>query len=135
MVLYPEVGTSYYIDAFGRCPTQYDPDNWHGRQVTVVKIEYMPGTEDMYVVHDKDGNEGAVYGDQLSIQSVLRTPTVEDRFRKILGASYGGPSISIDEEKGDFILYEWGDAPVGMETLARGATLKELLNDYEKTRG
>ena len=35
--------------------------------------------------------------------------------RRVLGESYGGPSISY--ENGKFILYEWTDAPVRVNIL------------------
>ncbi len=39
---------------------------------------------------------------------------------EVLGGSYGGPSISYEE--GKFILYHWGDAPVGTKILVSDET-------------
>jgi hypothetical protein len=47
-----------------------------------------------------------------------------------LGHTYGGPSLSY--ENNEFILYTWTDAPVGEQILAKGKTLKELMENYEE---
>ena len=57
----------------------------------------------------------------LEIELVLRTV--------MLGPAYGGPSISLEE--GKFVLYDWGDGPVGMDILAEGDTLVELIVNYK----
>lgn len=59
----------------------------------------------------------------------------EKTLRDALGGDYGGPSISVEGD--DFILYSWGDAPVGTETLARGKTLAKLAASIRSpvTRG
>jgi hypothetical protein len=53
--------------------------------------------------------------------------------RKVLGETYGGPSISV--ENGKFVLYEWCDAPVGMKILAKGDTFEELMDDIKQKEG
>ena len=50
----------------------------------------------------------------------------EVKLRKILGPEYGGPSISVNAA-GEFILYTWSDAPVGMTILATAHTLEGLV--------
>jgi hypothetical protein len=47
-----------------------------------------------------------------------------------LGGTYGGPSLSYEDN--EFVLYIWTDAPVGEKILAKGKTLKELRENYEK---
>lgn len=52
--------------------------------------------------------------------------------KKVLGVSYGGPSISY--ENGKFILYKWYDAPVNMEILVSDKTwggFVEKLNELK----
>lgn len=51
---------------------------------------------------------------------------LEDLLRRVLGGTYGGPSLSYDESTGEFVLYEWGDAPVSEEEIARALTLEDL---------
>jgi len=50
---------------------------------------------------------------------------IEEALKKVLGSVYGGPSISYENDK--FVLYEWGDAPVGMYILISASTFEELL--------
>lgn len=58
--------------------------------------------------------------------------TVDERLKVILGGTYGGPSISYEEEAEQFVIYQWGDAPVSETVLARGATIEALVKDYLK---
>lgn len=58
--------------------------------------------------------------------------SIEDQLKKILGATYGGPSISF--QNGEFVLYEWSDAPVSTDILAKGKTLQELINNYNSNK-
>ena len=53
-----------------------------------------------------------------------------DELKKILGETYGGPSLSVED--GKFVIYVWGDAPVGMGILAKGDTLEECIEDYKE---
>lgn len=66
----------------------------------------------------------------------LGLSALNDLLPSILGDSYGGPSISYDlgTEPGDdpkFVLYTWTDAPVGIEILAEGDTLQDMLFQYK----
>lgn len=56
------------------------------------------------------------------------------RMAKILGPTYGGPSISYDKDTKEFVLYRWYDAPVDIEELSRGKTLLSLLRNVSKRR-
>lgn len=57
---------------------------------------------------------------------------IEKKLSKILGNTYGGPSISYDPNNKMFILYEWGNAPIDMGELSGGYTLEALIINYEK---
>ena len=46
--------------------------------------------------------------------------------RKVLGDDYGGPSISVNTDTGEFYIYSWGDAPVSMTRHFKGANMQEL---------
>jgi hypothetical protein len=63
----------------------------------------------------------------MSVQ--IKMPPADELALKILGESYGGPSISV--ENGLFIVYIWGDAPVGMDILGTGVTIHQALLDVE----
>ena len=52
---------------------------------------------------------------------------IEEKLKKFLGCTYGGPSLSYDKDKDRFVLYVWSDAPVGMMEYATGKTLAALL--------
>ena len=50
---------------------------------------------------------------------------------EILGHTYGGPSISYED--GKFVLYTWGDSPVGMDIHLSHPDWKvfiEMVMDY-----
>lgn len=56
--------------------------------------------------------------------------------KKVLGPTYGGPSLSYDD--GKFILYSWGDAPVSIEILVSDSDFVSFVQklheyQYEKT--
>jgi hypothetical protein len=55
----------------------------------------------------------------------------QNKLKTILGSSHGGPSISWDEQRQLFVLYCWYDAPVGDDELVTGASLEELIDNYE----
>jgi hypothetical protein len=59
----------------------------------------------------------------------MTSAEMNKRLRKLLGETYGGPSISFEE--GRFVLYTWTDGPVGTTILAEGATLLELLTNVK----
>ena len=59
----------------------------------------------------------------------MRSSQLVRRLSKILGDPYGGPSLSV--KGGEFVIYEWFDAPTGTEILARGRTLEEVIFNYE----
>lgn len=54
--------------------------------------------------------------------------TIEARLAKVLGGTYGGPSLSFQD--GKFVIYEWGDAPVSISIIGFGITIAECLDDY-----
>jgi hypothetical protein len=55
---------------------------------------------------------------------------MEFDLKVILGHPSGGPSVSVDEDTGEFILYEWNNGDLWTE-LARGKTLRRLISDYK----
>lgn len=55
---------------------------------------------------------------------------LESQLKGILSDSYGGPAISWDEQKSEFVLFSWGDAPVTIYEMGRGRNLDEMLADY-----
>jgi len=59
---------------------------------------------------------------------------MDELLQKVLGHTYGGPSISY--ENGNFVLYGWGDAPVGMDIIVSAKTWDEFvvkLEEYAET--
>jgi hypothetical protein len=50
---------------------------------------------------------------------------LETDLRLILGPTYGGPSLSYED--GKFVIYSWGDAPVGMDPIAESVYLDEVV--------
>lgn len=60
----------------------------------------------------------------------MTTKRIERILKDILGGDYGGPSLSY--QGGEFIIYIWGDAPVGSDILARGTDLEAVLISYSK---
>jgi len=53
---------------------------------------------------------------------------IDEKLKNILGEWYGGPSLSYED--GKFIIYSWGDAPVGMDILASGNTIEECVDKF-----
>ena len=47
--------------------------------------------------------------------------------RAVLGDDYGGPSLGYTPKRG-FFVYVWYDAPVGMDTLAEGHDLQQVMD-------
>ncbi len=47
--------------------------------------------------------------------------------KRVLGPPYGGPSISYDEEREEYVLYDWGDAPVCTEILVADENWHEFM--------
>lgn len=43
---------------------------------------------------------------------------------------YGGPVLGHDGT--DYVLYEWFDAPVATKVMARGETIKTLVENFSK---
>lgn len=64
------------------------------------------------------------------IVNFMKIENLENRLKAILGSTYGGPSISYENE--EFVIYRWFDAPVSEEILGRGKTLHKALLDAEK---
>jgi len=58
-------------------------------------------------------------------------PEVRD-LKKILGETYGGPSLSVEDDQ--WVIYNWADAPVNTEIMARGETLAECIRNYKKRK-
>lgn len=72
----------------------------------------------------------------MAVKAKMSLSRVDEKtLREALGGTYGGPSISFEE--GEWVLYSWSDAPVGMDTHARGKTLAELARSIRSpvTRG
>lgn len=61
-----------------------------------------------------------------------RDTELEDLARECLGGTYGGPSLSYDGK--DFVVYEWSDAPVGMDEIGRGKTVMDALRDTQNRK-
>ena len=54
---------------------------------------------------------------------------INAEFKEILGGTYGGPSLSYEDDK--FVVYRWTDAPPGMKILGSGATLSAAIRDFK----
>jgi hypothetical protein len=57
----------------------------------------------------------------------MRNAVIDKVAKDVLGDTYGGPSLSWDKEKKEFVVYYWYDAPVGEEELGRGKTILSAL--------
>ena len=58
-----------------------------------------------------------------------------DLLKHVLGGTYGGPSLSVDPDSKEFVLYSWTDAPVGMHDHARNEdwdTFMLLVDQWRK---
>lgn len=54
---------------------------------------------------------------------------MDELLKKVLGHTYGGPSISYENDR--FVLYGWGDAPVNMDVLLSAKTWDEFVEKLE----
>jgi hypothetical protein len=57
------------------------------------------------------------------------TEFVEKSLKKVLGPQYGGPALGFED--GKFVVYYWFDGPVGMEKIAEGTTLLDLIKNLD----
>lgn len=60
MAFCPEVGKQYRV-----LPFTPDNDGWTGRIVTVIRVDYLPGTQEMYDVRDMNGEEASFWAADL----------------------------------------------------------------------
>ena len=58
------------------------------------------------------------------------TEAIQFEMSKILGAPYGGPSLSYDKETKRWIIYRWQDAPIDMDVIAQGVSLEDVVKKY-----
>jgi len=55
---------------------------------------------------------------------------MEKLLKSVLGGTYGGPSISFEDNK--FVLYDWGDAPVCMDILVSDPSWKKFVEKLKE---
>jgi len=52
---------------------------------------------------------------------------VQGQLKSVLGGTYGGPSLAYSSARKKFIIYEWTDAPIGIEEHAEGDTIEDAI--------
>jgi hypothetical protein len=63
----------------------------------------------------------------------LRRSSASLLAKKVLNGEHGGPSLSFQD--GEFIVYQWYDAPVQTQIIGKGQDIREALEDAIKRNG